>query len=145
MTDQTFQSVKKMWDVAAFHFVLMGDVKYINDNSGTLKNTQSLQLGVCFPYLELKISYKLQVFIICFLQPEITDYLKDLKIIEMDDDPCDPIPMIYQWWCNRMKGNCDVTANKVGCFWYLQLVLLKVKILRANSFKKCTFSLGSVL
>lgn len=74
----------------------MGDVKYVNDNSGTLKNTQSLQLEMCFPYLELKIAYKLQVFTICFLQPEITDYPKDLEIIEMDDDPHDSIPMIYQ-------------------------------------------------
>jgi len=40
----------------------MGDVKYINDNSGTLRNMQFLQLGMCFPYLELKISYKTQVF-----------------------------------------------------------------------------------
>lgn len=44
----------------------MEDVKYINDNSGTLKNMQFLQLGMCFPYLELKISYKLQVFINLF-------------------------------------------------------------------------------
>lgn len=89
-----------MWDVAAFHLVLMGDVKYINDNSGTLKNTQFLQLGVCFLYLELKISYKLQVFIICFLQPEITDYLKDLEIIEIH-------VIQFQWYTND-----DVTEWK---------------------------------
>lgn len=44
----------------------MEDLEYINGNSGALKNMQFLQLGMCFPYLELKISSKFQVFVNLF-------------------------------------------------------------------------------
>lgn len=69
MSDDRFQLVRKMWDLAACHFTVTGDLKYINDNSRSLRNEQLLQLEMCLPYLELKSPINFESSLIYFLYP----------------------------------------------------------------------------